>query len=191
MTETLAVTITYLDMSARPATAFPPLPEGVRLERVARPSLRFYRYLYDAVGHAWLWWERRLMDDATLARIVHDPRVEVRILMLGGEPMGFCELDFRDSAAPDLSFFGLVPEATGQGLGPAMMGLVLDIVWDRPETRRLTLNTCTLDSPKALDFYQGVGFRPIRTEDKVIPDPRLLPGWEDGPGLLKDAVPTA
>lgn len=191
MSDTLSVTITHLELSARPARTFPPLPEGARLERLTRPSVRFYRYLYDAVGRDWLWWERRAKTDAEIAALLHDPAVEVRVLTVDGEPMGFCELDFRVPEAPDLALFGLVPEATGRGLGPAMMGCVQDAVWGRPETRRMTLNTCTLDHPKALAFYQGIGFRPVRTEDKVIRDPRLRPGWADGPGLLKDAAPAA
>lgn len=188
---TLAVTITYLEMAAPPEAAFPDLPAGARFERVMQPSVRFYRYLYDAVGHVWLWWERRMMRDAALARVIHHPHVEVHVLTLDGEPMGFCEVDFRVPEAPDLALFGLVPDATGKGLGPAMMGRVLDLVWSRPETRRLTLNTCTLDSPHALEFYRRAGFEPVRTESKIIRDPRLRRGWEDGPGLLKDAVPTA
>ena len=186
MTASLSVTISYLALDARPERVFPPLPQGVRLDRVDRPSVRFYRYLYDAVGHEWLWWERRAKTDAELAAIIHDPAVEIRVLMAGGEPKGYCEIDWRTPAEPDLALFGLMPETTGLGLGPAMMGCVQDLVWSTPQTRRLTLNTCTLDHPNALGFYQAMGFRVLRSEEKVIEDPRLRPGWQDGPGALKD-----
>ncbi len=191
VTITITITITYMELPARPEREFPALPAGARLEEVTRPSVRFYRYLYDAVGRDWLWWERRAKTDADLAAVIHHPAVEVRTLMLGGEPVGFCELDFRTPETPDLALFGLVPEMTGRGLGPAFMGAVQDVVWSRQGVRTLTLNTCTLDHPKAPSFYRSVGFRAVRTEDKVIADPRLRPGWQDGPGLLKDVSPPA
>lgn len=193
MSTTLPVTVTFLEMTARPAasTSRPALPDDARLERVTQPSVRFYRYLYDAVGHEWLWWERRLLDDTALAAVIHDPRVEVHVLTVGGEPLGYVELDFRIPEAPDLALFGVVPEATGRRFGSAMMAYALDIAWSRPETRAITVNTCTLDHPRALGFYQAMGFVPLRREDKVIPDPRLRPGWADGPGKLTDASPAA
>ncbi|MFX4971228.1 hypothetical protein ABTB72_19810, partial [Acinetobacter baumannii] len=46
------------------------------------------------------------------------------------------------------------------------------------DTTRLTVNTCTLDHPRALAVYQSVGFSPVATRD-VLFDP--------GP----DAAPTA
>ena len=30
-------------------------------------TVSFYRYLYETVGTPWLWYERRLLDDAALA----------------------------------------------------------------------------------------------------------------------------
>lgn len=193
MTTTLPVTVTFLEMTARPATTDPrpTLPDDARLEQVVRPSVRFYRYLYDAVGREWLWWERRLLDDDALAAVVQDPRVVVHVLTVGGEPLGYVELDFRTPETPDLALFGVVPEATGRRFGPAMMARALDIVWSRPETRAFTVNTCTLDHTRALGFYRAMGFVPVRTEDKVIPDPRLRLGWADGPGRLRDASPVA
>jgi len=36
--------------------------------------VHFYRYLYTAVGEPWLWFERRLIDDAALAMQIHSRR---------------------------------------------------------------------------------------------------------------------
>jgi len=38
---------------------------------------------------------------------------------------------------------------------------------------RLTVHTCTLDSPAALPFYLRSGFRAVRRAVEVAPDPRL------------------
>jgi hypothetical protein len=32
---------------------------------------------------------------------------------------------------------------------------------------KMTVNTCTLDHPRALDIYQKLGFRPVRTEART------------------------
>jgi len=182
---TLAVTITYLEMTERPdLPAVSPLPAGVTLTHVPAPSVRFYRYLYDAVGRDWLWWERRTYSDAKLADVIHDPDVEVHVLARHGEPIGYVELDFRTAGRANINFCGLVPEAVGGGLGKKLLGFAIARAWDRPGLAKLTLDTCTLDHPRALGFYQSFGFRPVCRRDLTIRDPRLQPGWADGPGPL-------
>ena len=55
----VAVDVTFLRMDAPEPDSSRPLPPNVRVERVARCSVPFYRYLYDTVGEPWLWWMRR------------------------------------------------------------------------------------------------------------------------------------
>ena len=109
--------ITYLEMTRPPAS--PPPPPAVKLAplRAERPSLAFYRFLYETVGEPWLWWERRRLADEDLAAIVHDPMVEVYVLYMGGVPAGFSELDRRQEPDIELAYFGLVTEFIGSGLG--------------------------------------------------------------------------
>jgi hypothetical protein len=54
------------------------------------------------------------------------------------------------------------------------MAQALDIVWSRPEPKRLWVHTCTGDSPQALLFYQACGFKPYKRAIEVAEDPRLL-----------------
>jgi hypothetical protein len=56
------------------------------------------------------------------------------------------------------------------------MARALDMVWSRPETKRLWVHTCTGDSPQALLFYQAAGFKPYKRAIEVADDPRLR-GW--------------
>ena len=60
--------VTYLEMRIKPTA--PPEPAPCR-QAGADPggeiTVSYYRYLYETVGTPWLWFERRLLDDATLS----------------------------------------------------------------------------------------------------------------------------
>jgi len=170
----LEVVITYLEMT-EPAFERPPhAPAGARvaLMRAERPTVSFYRYLYNTVGERWLWWERRALDDAALTRIIHNDHVEVYVLYVDGVPAGFFELDRRHDEVVDLAFFGIMPAFIGRGFGTYLLGAAIDTAWSHGP-RKVTVNTCTLDHPRALPLYQRFGFTPVRRETKVIDDPRL------------------
>ena len=170
----IPVTITYLEMTERPAHPHLSPPQGMNcaLLRLRNPTVRFYRYLYDAVGEPWLWFERRAMEDDQLSQIICDQRVEIYVLSVDGEPAGFAELDRRQPPGIELAYFGLLPEFIGKGLGRYLLTWVIDTAWNHtPE--RLWVNTNTFDHHKALPLYQRCGFRPFKQEQKVFDDPRL------------------
>jgi GNAT superfamily N-acetyltransferase len=149
--------VTYLEQRSPKAATRPWPGPAFRIERLAQPSLRFYRYLYGAVGSDLFWVKRGRMDDATLAGIVQDPRVDVHLLTEGGVPAGYGELDRRTRGAVEIAYFGLVPEAVGRGLGRWFLEQIAARAWrHRPE--RVWLHTCDLDHPRALANYQAGGF---------------------------------
>lgn len=172
---TLEVTITYLEMAEAPRLEPTPLPlnRRVMLLRAPQPTVKFYRFLYDAVGEEWTWWERRLVTDEALASYLHDERVELFVLYVEGQPAGFFELDGREEGRVDLGMFGLMGDFVGQGLGTWFLKSAVETAWER-KPGRVTVNTCTLDHPRALPLYQKVGFTPIRRETKTIVDPRAI-----------------
>src|SRR3569832_149047 len=69
----IATVITYLEMTRPPSGVAPVAPHGVTLERVARCTVAFYRFLYNTVGEEWLWYERRLLDDNELRDLLANP----------------------------------------------------------------------------------------------------------------------
>lgn len=178
----LEIVTTYLEMTT-PARVGPPSISGreLKVARAKHITASFYRYLYETVGEPWLWWERRAMDDDTLLSIVRDERVEVLVLHVDGCVAGFCELDRRRPDEVELSYFGLVPEYLGQGLGPWFMRRALDQAWS-DATSRVWVHTCSLDHPRALMVYQRMGFVPYDERTQVIDDPRVAglferPAW--------------
>ena len=170
----VTVDVTFLRMDAPPDPPAPHIHTGAQVIRLARPSVPFYRYLYDTVGRDYVWWLRRTVSDEEVAAMLSRAEVSVHVLYQGGEPAGFYELERRGGeAGVNLSYFGLMPHAIGQGLGRALLWHAVDAAWAaRP--RVLTVNTCTADHPRALPNYVDAGFRVVRTIREVWPVPQRL-----------------
>jgi GNAT superfamily N-acetyltransferase len=172
-----AVTVVFLEMLKG-------LPEGgdraplvpkLALMRLEKPTVGFYRYLYDTVGRAWHWLDRYRLSDVALGNIICDPLVEIWVPYVGGVPAGYIELDRRaqhleDTRPINIAYFGLMPEFFGRGLGPWLLRTAVRQAFSYG-TQRLLVNTCNLDHPAALPLYQKIGFRPYQTRDALF-DPR-------------------
>lgn len=167
----LTTTVTFLEMRAEPAQRPTPpldLAKGkLAILKAERAPLHFYRYLYDAVAARWHWVDRKRLNDGQLAAIIHDPLNEIYVLYAEGSPAGFAEVNARRKTDIDLSYFGLVPDYFGRRYGGFFLGAVIDLVWaKRPQ--RFTVNTCTLDHPRALPLYQRHGFSPYAQREAAV-----------------------
>ena len=169
----VAVTVTFLRMDRRPVDLPPPLPRDTSLVRLAAPSVAFYRYLYDTVGGPHLWWLRRVLPDSALAGILGDRLVGIHVLYRGGEPAGFFELDGRARPDVNLSYFGLMPNAVGHGIGSAFLRAAVEEAF-AASGRGVTVNTCTADHPRALPTYLRTGFKAVRAVREVWDVPTRL-----------------
>ena len=155
---TVLVTVTYLEMtSPEQRAAVPAWPVPGTIVRAERPTISFYRWLYDTIGADWDWYARSRLSDDALAAIIHDDAVEVHVLYVRGVPAGYAELDRRVAGEVEIAYFGLMPEYIGRGLGPALLGWALERAWSH-DPRRVWLHTCSLDHPKALGVYLRAGF---------------------------------
>lgn len=172
-TTRVAVTVTFLRMDARPAGPAPALPADTVLVRLPRPSPSFYRYLYDTVGGPYIWWLRRTIPAAQLSELLASPGVSIHVLYRDYEPAGFFELDARAGGIVNLSYFGLMPNAIGHGLGTALLRAAIDQAWSIGP-RAMTVNTCTADHPRALPTYLRAGFVKIRAVREIWDVPNRL-----------------
>ena len=171
----LQTTVTYLEMTTRPAGPLPPAPlPGVEVRRALDPTASFYRYLYDAVGSAWTWVERKALSDAQLRAIIADPQVEVHVLWVDGVPAGYVELDRRRPPEVEVAYFGLVREFIGRGLGRWLLDWAVARAWDGVP-RRVWVHTCDLDHPRALNVYQKAGFRIYARRRESVPLAASMP----------------
>ena len=164
--------ITYLEMRERPTGRRVPAPlEKLALMRAENCTASFYRWLYAAVGEKWLWFERRLMDDAALLAEIRQPTIAIFVLYVRGVPAGYFELDTAAPEETKLCYFGLVPEFIGRRLGPYLLQAAIDEAWARP-IARFWLHTSTFDHPRALAVYQRAGFTVYARQSILFEDPR-------------------
>jgi GNAT superfamily N-acetyltransferase len=180
--EQIATIVTALEMLERPRAR--PMPDSpLKLVQWPAPDSEKYRTLFRRVGTPWLWFSRLVLAEERLRAILDDPKVEVYAAVdRAGIELGMLELDFREAKTCELSYFGLVPEVTGQGNGGWLMAQALMLAW-RPGIERVWVHTCTLDHPAALGFYRKHGFVPYKRQVESFADPRLS-------GLLPaDAAP--
>jgi GNAT superfamily N-acetyltransferase len=166
----IAAVVTYLEMRSRPRLRRLP-PNGLAVKRITR-DLDRYRALFRDVGEPWLWFSRVAMPDDALRAIVGHPQVESYALVRAQRDIGLLELDFRNPGECQLAYFGLIPDAIGQGAGRFLMNLAIRRAFRQP-IRRFFVHTCSLDHPSALPFYRRSGFVAYKRALEVADDPRL------------------
>lgn len=163
--------VTYLDMTAPAMSGAKPFPAGFSATREV-PSIADYRALFRAIGAPWLWSSRLVIDEDKLSAILARDSTEVWVIRQGDRAIGLVELAFEDNGECELAYFGIVKEATGQGLGGPMMALAQSRAFAR-DIKRFYVHTCNWDDPRALAFYQKAGFIPYKIAVEVFPDPRV------------------
>lgn len=165
--------VTYLDMHAAPAgEPVPPPHDGLVVVRAERPTLAFYRFLYDGVGGDWTWTDRKVVDQAFLLAEIQDQGVHVNVLWDRGTPAGYAELDTREPGQVQLAYFGLMPEFIGRRYGRYLLDWAIRRAWSfGPE--RVWVHTCDLDHPNALPTYKKAGFVPYATDTQELGEERF------------------
>lgn len=161
--------ITHLEMTAPPAHRVP-MPLGPRLAvlRAKEMPLAFYRYLYEQVGKAHHWLLRRGLDDAELSGLIHAEHTEIHVLYVEGSPAGFFELDLSGlPGEAEILYFGITPDFQGRGLAKFFLSEAVFAAWAH-EPVRLVIHTNTLDSPRALQLYQRIGFSPYAWSEETV-----------------------
>lgn len=180
----IPVQTTYLEMKARPVAEPIALPDGCAVERWLEPEPGQYRELFSAVGGAWGWSGRLIMEEGELAAVIHAKTTEIYRLRRQGETAGFAELD-RSRPGPEgrtaalrrgprrggqveIAYFGLLPGFIGRGLGKCLLDWAIHRAW-RMVTERVWLHTCQYDHPQALAVYLKAGFSMVGERVEMQP----------------------
>lgn len=155
---------TYLEMTSPEALRRVDAPgDDVRIEQAQACTASFYRYLYTEVGREYRWTDRVAWTDEQIHAHLASPDVSVHVAYVGGTPAGYFELTRHGDGSCELSYFGLLPEFQGRGLGRLLLARATEAAW-RHKPTRVWLHTCTLDGPAALPNYLARGFVPYKKE---------------------------
>ncbi|GBQ10489.1 GNAT family N-acetyltransferase [Swaminathania salitolerans] len=178
-TTEITVDVTFLERREPPLSPSHPWPDGYGLLRWT-PDVPSYLELYRRVGAPHCWWMRLMMPHDRLSKILKSPDTHIYRLFGPHGVAGFFELDLHERAEPYLNYFGLLPEAQGQGLGRRLLESAIETAW-QAQTTVLRVNTCTADHPRALPVYRALGFEPVMVQRErwAIPDDLALvpPPW--------------
>lgn len=144
------------------------------LRYCATPTPEFGRFLYTSVGVQWYWLDRLKWSYNQWQYRLEQPTVHTWVLYHSGTPAGYFELEQQANGNVQISYFGLLQQFTGQGLGGRLLSAAVEQAWSLAATR-IKLNTCSLDHPAALKNYQARGFRVYRelTEHRMLPEQPL------------------
>lgn len=168
----IGTVITYLEM-IEPPVGSPIASEELRMVRLETPSIKTYRNLFVNVGQHWLWFDPLEAAEADLRTYLNRDDVEVYAVQDQAQrDVGILELDLRTAGECKIAFLGLVPEMIGKGHGRWLLDQAKEKGW-REGVKRLHLNTCTLDHPRALQAYMAAGFKPYARALRTFFDPRL------------------
>jgi len=147
-------------------------PENATYTRLGPKDGDQYRRLFKIVGENLLWVSRLGISEHELVAVLSNPDIEVYAITHRGAPVGLLEVDFTKEANAEIVYIGLGASATGLGIGPAMMNLVLARSAAR-QINRVWLHTCHFDSDQAPRFYEKFGFRAYQLAVEIMDDPRI------------------
>lgn len=174
------VIITHLELAPADFKPKRSAREGVSFSHVTTPIPELNRFFYAAVGGRWYWIDKRPWTLAQWAERLADPvRIETWILSVGGVPAGYVELERKEGGAVEIDYLGLLSAFIGGGLGAHLLTCAVERAIAMG-AKKVLLNTCNLDHPKALANYEARGFRAVRTESKMKEIPAVPPGPWDG-----------
>ena len=138
-----------------------PNPEFVVRECVVK-QYQYNRFLYDLVGAPWQWVDKHSWRDTDWRLYAESDTLRTFVGYLGGSPGGYYELARYPSGRIQIEYFGLAPAFIGQGFGGYLLSTAVAHAWEWG-TAVVSVHTCTLDHPHALQNYLARGFRLVRT----------------------------
>jgi GNAT superfamily N-acetyltransferase len=152
-----------------------PAPAGLAVIRAEIPSPALGRFLYTAVGGDWYWLQRLGWSHAQWQRHLERAGVETWVAYLAGTPAGYFELEAQAHDDVEITYFGLLPQFIGRGLGGPLLAATVARGWAMG-ARRVWVHTCSLDHPGALPGYQARGFRVFDVVHEEVDLPDAPPG---------------
>jgi len=151
--------IYYLEMNSAKELNVKGDSLGLVIKEAKIDEFRLNKFLYQLVGEQWQWHDKLMQSDNQWQQYVEDKNLRTWIAYYQGSIAGYFELKSDDLGNTEIMYFGLAPHFIGKGFGGYMLSQAIAKAWAINNTKRLLVNTCSLDHACALANYKARGFK--------------------------------
>ena len=135
-----------------------------------KPDFQLNKFFYKQVGKNHRWIDRLTWSDEKWINYISNRNLETYIISESCDLAGFFELLHNpELEETEISYFGLLEEYIGKGIGGYALSIAIKKSFER-NIRRVWLHTCTLDHPNALKNYIARGMTVFKKEKINILD---------------------
>lgn len=153
--------IYYLAMHSPQDLLDSPIANGLEIREAEIKNYRLNRFLYAYVGEPWQWTDKLSLTDESWKSYAESEHVRTWLAYFKGAIAGYFELKQLDDGVVDIAYFGLASDFIGMGFGAYLLSQAIQAAWAIAGTQQVTVNTCSLDHPNALNNYQKRGFKVV------------------------------
>jgi len=135
-----------------------------------QPDFQLNKFFYTQVGKKYRWIDRLSWPDEKWIKHISNKNLETYVISNSDDLVGFFELlYYPDLKETEISYFGLLEEYIGKGIGGYALSEAIKKSFDK-NINRVWLHTCTLDHPNALKNYIARGMTVFKKENINILD---------------------
>ncbi len=147
-----------------------PTNKNKYLVKKIKPDFQLNKFFYKQVGKKHRWIDRLSWSDEKWINYISNKNLETYIICETEELVGFFELLHNpELQETEISYFGLLEEYIGKGIGGYALSVAIKKSFER-NIKRVWLHTCTLDHPNALKNYIARGMTVFKREKINILD---------------------
>lgn len=149
----------YLEMTS-PKALNPKLDaRGLVVKECEIKQFQVNKFLYQFVGAAWEWTDKLKLSNTAWQAYAENDNLRTWIAYHKGAIAGYFELQQKAEGTIELAYFGLAKNFIGKGFGGYFLSQAIKEAWKWEGTQRVSVNTCSLDHPSALNNYKARGFK--------------------------------
>ncbi len=156
------VRIYYLEMTSPDSLSAKRQPDDFTISEARVKQYQINRLLYQLVGEPWDWTDKLEHSDAEWQEYVERDELRTWLAYSQGSIAGYYELEKREDGDIEIAYFGLTPKFISMGFGGYFLSHAIKSAWAWEGAKRITVNTCSLDHPSAIQNYIARGFKVYR-----------------------------
>jgi GNAT superfamily N-acetyltransferase len=139
-------------------------PKNVKIFLDTEKDIYINKFFYRQIGKDHFWRDRLLWTDNEWSRYINNKSLEIGIMKIDGELIGFYEQEFHETKNEiELIQMGVLKEYQGKKLGSFLLKYIIHNSFNK-NVERIWVHTCSLDHKYALNNYLSKGFNIFKDE---------------------------